>query len=407
VFLFDIASLPIDQIDDLAMFEERLGHFFYGREYPMRLLANSTRFPMHEPIGVVRTRHQRTEQLYSRTRTLREAIDAWSNDPVGVNLARAITDLDARTRAELAAELTRFGVDLTERQHDTAGQEQWDIFVNAIDTLFWHIPWAREAVRMYEVMEQQVLRAVQYTLLTWEPPDVSDLAIRAPLTTITRRPVTRMTALPPVITGHYRERLRHLEPDEPGQPYLAVLTSYDFSGEWNATLFHELISLNMDITIAVDVSTLNRSKSQRVAEMAYNAARIVARDRNLVDIRGEQVVSDARDVLAQLKGQTLHTIQIAILVRGKDRSELDANVITVRDLFGPRLKLMRPTGAQGQGFEALLHRAAQTDRCTMETTHPTLARRGMRRRHDWIPPAQPDPRTVRRNRPQRSFPDLH
>src|SRR5690606_1021298 len=112
------------------------------------------------------------------------------------------------------------------------------------------------------------------------------------------------------------------------------------------TLFHELISLNMDITIAVDVVTLNRTRSQRVAEMAYNAARLVARDTSLVDIRGEQVVHDAREVLGQLKGQTLHAIQVAILVRGKTKEELEANIVTVRDLFGPRLKLMRPSGAQ-------------------------------------------------------------
>ena len=110
----------------------------------------------------------------------------------------------------------------------------------ALDLVFWRVPWAREAVRMYELMERRVLRAVQYILLTWEPDDVSEMAIRVPLAATTRRPVRRIDYLPPVIAGPYREHLSYLAPEEPEQPYLAVLTSYDFAGEWDATLFHEL-----------------------------------------------------------------------------------------------------------------------------------------------------------------------
>ncbi|NTU78144.1 MAG: hypothetical protein HGA45_01865 [Chloroflexales bacterium] len=351
MYLFDIASLPIDLVGDLDRFEERLGAFFTARDFPMRLIAHSTAFPMHEPVAAVRESIHRIESLYVRTRTLREAIDAWCLDHDAVNLAAALHALGERERGELAAELGAIRPDLPASLDGSATAEQWEAFVAAVDLVFWRIPWAREAVRMYEVMERRVLRAVQYILLTWEPADVSEMAIRVPLAAATRRPVRRIDYLPPVIAGPYREHLAYLAPEEPEQPFLAVLTSYDFAGEWNATLFHELIALNLDITIAVDVVTLNRNKSQRVAEMAYNAAKLVARDHNLVDIRGEQVVEDAREVLGQLKGQTLHAIQVAILVRGKTREELEANVVTVRDLFGPRLKLLRPSGAQSAALK--------------------------------------------------------
>lgn len=346
MYLFDIASVPIDLVGDLDRFEERLGDFFFARDFPMRLIAHSSTFPMHEPIEAVRAQTHRAESLYTRTRSLREAIDAWCLDHTAVNLADALSMLGDRERIELVAQLSETCAELPDCINGMASVAQWEAFVAAVDLLFWRIPWAREAVRMYEVMERRVLRAVQYILLTWEPPDVAEMAIRVPLAAVTRRPVHRIDYLPPVIAGPYHEQLTYLAPEDPEQPYLAVLTSYDFAGEWNATLFHELISLNLDITIAVDVVTLNRNKSQRVAEMAYNAARLVARDKNLVDIRGEQVVADARDVLGQLKGQTLHAIQVAILVRGRTKEELEANIVTVRDLFGPRLKLMRPVGAQ-------------------------------------------------------------
>ena len=54
MYLFDIASVPIDLVGDLDRFEERLGGFFTARDFPMRLIAHSTAFPMHEPIAAVR-----------------------------------------------------------------------------------------------------------------------------------------------------------------------------------------------------------------------------------------------------------------------------------------------------------------------------------------------------------------
>jgi hypothetical protein len=351
MYLFDIASLPIDLVGDLDRFEERLGAFFTARDFPMRLIAHSTAFPMHEPVAAVRDSVHRTESLYVRTRALREAIDAWCLDHHAVNLADALHTLGEREAEELRDQLRESGFELARCCAATVDVATWEAFVAAVDLVFWRVPWARQAVEMYEVMERRVLRAVQYILLTWEPADVSEMAIRVPLAAATRRPVRRIDYLPPVIAGPYREHLSYLAPEDREQPFLAVLTSYDFAGEWNATLFHELIALNLDITIAVDVVTLNRNTSQRVAEMAYNAAKLVARDKNLVDIRGEQVVEDAREVLGQLKGQTLHAVQVAILVHGKTRDELEANVVTVRDLFGPRLKLLRPTGAQKEALK--------------------------------------------------------
>ena len=351
MYLFDIASVPIDLVGDMDRFEERLGHFFTARDFSMRLIAHSTAFPMHEPIAAVRAGTHQLERLYARTRSLRGAIDAWCRDHSAVNLAEALAALDGRAREELTSLIGASCPALAACLDGTADETQWEQFVAAVDLLFWRIPWARQAVEMYQVMERRVLRAVQYILMTWEPADVSEMAIRIPLAAATRRPVRRIDYLPPVISGPYREHLTYLAPEDPEQPFLAVLTSYDFTGEWNATLFHELISLNLDISIAVDITTLNRTKAQRVAEMAYNAAKLVARDKNLVDIRGEQVVHDAREVLGQLKGQTLHAIQVAILVRGKTREELEANVVTVRDLFGPRLKLLRPTGAQSAALK--------------------------------------------------------
>jgi hypothetical protein len=340
--IFELSSLPLDLAGDMDRFEERLGSFFAPRAFPMRLIAHSSRFPMHAPIRALRQALRPLEQLAQHVEALRVA------DPA---TARAtLAALDAATRMALWAALATHP-DCPAWQDGTATPAQWARLAPALDQATWRVPWAKEAVRMYELMEQRVLRAAQYLLITWEPADVSEQAIRLPLANATRRPVQRVTSLPPLLAGNYQERLAVLEPDDPAHPWLAVLTSYDCAGEWNATLFHDLISLNMDLTIALDITTMSRNKAQRVAEMAYNAARLVANDRRLVDTRGEQVVVDAREVLTQLKGQTLHQLQVAILVRGATKEELEANVVTVRDLFGPRLKLLRPLGAQGAALK--------------------------------------------------------
>jgi hypothetical protein len=346
--IFELSSVPLDPAGDLDRFEERLGFFFAQREFSMRLLGHSSRFPMQAPIRTLRSAIQPRERLAQQVRPVRAAIDAWQDTPSA--LTALLAELDATTRQGLWQALVGHP-DLGAWEDGTATIDQWAAFADALDGLFWRIPWAKEAIRMYELMEQRVLRSAQYHLLTWEPDDVSEQAIRLPLANAIRRSVQRVTNLPPIISGGYQERLAFLEPDTVGQPLLAVLLSYDCAGEWNATLFHDLISQNMDLSIALDITTMSRSKAQRVAEMAYNAARLVANDRRLVDTRGEQVVVDAREVLTQLKAQTLHQIQIAILVRGTTRDELEANVVTVRDLFGPRLKLFRPLGAQGAALK--------------------------------------------------------
>ena len=53
----------------------------------------------------------------------------------------------------------------------------------------------------------------------------------------------RIDYLPPVIAGPYQEHLTYLHPEEPEQPFLAVLSSYDFAGETVASLTREVTYL--------------------------------------------------------------------------------------------------------------------------------------------------------------------
>jgi hypothetical protein len=96
----------------------------------------------------------------------------------------------------------------------------------------------------------------------------------------------------------------------------------------------------------VDITTFSRPRAQREAEFAYNAARIAARDQQLLDTRAERVTRDAHTVLHALSHQTLHAIQLALLVSGETREDLETNVADARDRLSAKLKLTRPAGCQ-------------------------------------------------------------
>jgi hypothetical protein len=224
----------------------------------------------------------------------------------------------------------------------------WAVLADALDLLLWRLPWTKEAVRFYEELEQRHLRAATYLLLTWEPPDVSAQSLLTTLRHAFRRPVKRLEYLPSVISCPYSEQMRRLDPLEPGRPYYALLHSYDMQDEWDAATLHPLLASTYDVAIAIDIMTLARSKAQRLAEMAHNAATLVAKDKKLLDMRAERVTRDSQYALHELRHQTLHEIQLAVLVGGSTPEELEINVADIRDRLGPKLRLMRAAGAQGE-----------------------------------------------------------
>ena len=127
MYLFDIASVPIDLVGDIDRFEERLGAFFTARDFPMRLVAHSTAFPMHEPIAAVRDATHRVESLYARTRALRAAIDTWCHDHTAVDLADALLALDERAYDELRVQLREVGFDLASCFAERVDIAQWGV----------------------------------------------------------------------------------------------------------------------------------------------------------------------------------------------------------------------------------------------------------------------------------------
>lgn len=156
-----------------------------------------------------------------------------------------------------------------------------------------------------------------------------------------------LDALPAVLPGPYSERSTLLRPEQPGLPWLTILTGYDVRDTWNATTLHSLMDVPFDLAIAVDIQTHSRAKAQRMADLSHNLARTLIRQ-GTKDTRAERIYRDSEYVMHALQQQSLHDVHIALLVSGDTEEALTNNVAEVKARMGTALKLTRVAGVQGE-----------------------------------------------------------
>lgn len=344
--IFQLRSFPIEQEPDLGALEWRLGQWFADRPYPVRLLAYSHRFdirPARQPLDQAAAR---VATLLTSTAPLVRALTGGAPDDALrrlagfeqealLDLVAALPDVQPRLQAVLAGTY--------------AGDPAlWQAISDALAYQAWPLRWLREASAFYTALEQRHLRSATYLLLTWEPRDVSAEGLAATIRQSFRREPRLLDHLPPIITGTYREHDTMLQPERAGSPYLAILLSYDLRGAMDATTLHCLLDAPYDVALAIDVQTPARARALRQVELAYNTARSVTADARLKDARAERAQSDAEAALHELTRQGLHDVQIAVLVAGETRDDLESHVAEMRDRLGSALRLMRPAGMQGE-----------------------------------------------------------
>ena len=351
--IFRLTSFPIEQVPNLQALELDLAAWFVARDYPVRLLAYSQAFQMKKAIAHIQQAQAGMERIQHAVAPLLRAIDALLAGDSTADPAGALREVPPHILAILLEAFAAVPV----IQQVLVGEgsvgvdddrTRWAMLADAFDMVLWRLPWTKETIRFYQALEQRHLRAATYLMMTWEPPDVSAQSLITTLRHAFRRPVERLDALPSVLPCAYTEQMRRLEPREPGQPYYALLHSYDMQDEWDAVTLHPLLSSQYDVAIAIDIVTLSRNRAQRLAEMAHNAANLVAKDKKLLDMRAERVTRDAQYALHEMRHQTLHEIQLAVLIGGATPEELEINVADIRDRLGPKLRLMRAAGAQGE-----------------------------------------------------------
>ena len=353
--IMKLGSFPIEQERDLDSLERRLGGWFASRTYPTRLITFSRRFDLRPAITPL-THDQRDLTRLARCVTpLLTAIDDLLSGVPGADPAAVVQRMAS---AELGLLLDLFAADpLLQRvllDPTSMGADSvpmlWGIVADVLASLLWRLPWQKEMLRFYSALSERHLRSALHLMLTWEPPDVSGQAIADTLEHEFGRKTTILDHLPSILDGAYQvdEARARLVPEEYGRPYYTVLQSYDMRGVWDATTLHPLLSGAHDVAVAIDVHTLSRNKAMRMAELAYNTARMLAKDQQIIDMRAQRVKAAAEYVMHEVVRQSLHQVQIAVLVGGATPEELETNAQSIQERCGTQLRLMRVAGAQGE-----------------------------------------------------------
>jgi hypothetical protein len=350
--ILELSSFPIEQATNLEHVEQKLGDWFATLTYPVRLLAVSRAFDLRPAIGRLIREMRELYDLARIATPLMRSIDALLAGERLADPAAAVAVLGAD---ELGLLLDLFANEPLLQRLLLRGGEMgddagvlWGSLADALDSVLWRLPWMKEHLRFYEELQRRHLRSATYILITWESEDVSVGAITGTLRQATGRPVQVLSQLPPVLDGAYLKQPLSLKPEKLGAPYLTAALSYEIQGELDATTLHSLLNERYDVALAVDVVTLQREKAQRVAELAFNASRLLAADSRMLDTRAVGVRDSAERVSHELRRQSLHTIQMALLVAGASEEELAANYATSERKLGAQVKWFRPPYAQGE-----------------------------------------------------------
>ena len=350
MLIAQLESFPIEQAGELEALEWQLGAWAAGRTHPWRLLAYSRPFDMRPLVGATQARVRELLPLAEAAapilRAVRSGIDGRPDTPPPAALAGLTDDQRALLRAAVRG---RPELERTLRAPAQASDAGWMALAQALAAALWPVPWLKEMARFYEALGERHLRSATFFLLVWDVPAPQADALLDSLEHTLGRRVTLCDSLPPALAGAYRvdEQRAQLVPQTPGQPYMAVLRSHDMNGAWDALTLHTLLALDFDVALAVDVATFSPGRVIKELELAKRTAESVIRD-GKDDPVALRKLQQASAGMHRLDTESLHDVQVAVLVSADTPARLAANVASVRDRLGSSVRLDLVAGAQGE-----------------------------------------------------------
>jgi hypothetical protein len=157
--------------------------------------------------------------------------------------------------------------------------------------------------------------------------------------------------LTPLLEGEYQVMFDHLAPLDPRQPYLVLLVSHEFSGEWSwADPLVSLLRQSFAVSLVVDVER-NLSANEALRELVKyeNVLTDVLANARGRDPKAEGAYRDVQLAMAKANsGLALHFTTVVVAVKGATLTEVRQNVAAVRSLSAARLALVVLPGGQGE-----------------------------------------------------------
>jgi len=349
--------------DSLDGLESRQTNFWASYTHPSRLISRTRHFSFEPIRQELRLRSAPLDDL----RELIPCLEAALEQPTGPRMSevqeRVRRRLDALHRAtailrnakEVQAVLTRLA-----DGYGTPAHVQ--TLLDGCTYAVWRWRWYANYRRAYHVMEQDdPPLAIDHFFLTWVDDYTNVEALQQTLKHTFLLPDITSAPLPALFYGRYQEEATYLAPEEPGQPFMCVLTGWDTRGDWDLTSLSGLLMSDHQLALAVDIHTLPRGKAIRATTNAWNVLKeSVSGQYAVKDARAERAFHAVNHVMDQLDVQSLHEVAFAVLLQAPTLEALNREAQTLRDGLGMRLRLDRVAGAQAEYLKFFLPVPAST-----------------------------------------------
>lgn len=217
--------------------------------------------------------------------------------------------------------------------------------------------WRAEGLAAYSrfmerLTRQSAMYRVDHELLVWARSETEAQATVSSLTGwlgVSARPVRELT---PLLVGDYIINWDHLQPVDPRHPYLVLMVSHEFSGEWSwADPLVTLLRQPFPVSIAVDVErSLPSNEALRELVKYENVLLdVLSNNRGGRDPKAEAALQDVQLAMAKANaGLSLHFATVVVAVEGLTLEEVRRHAEAVRSLCAARLALVVLPGGQGE-----------------------------------------------------------
>jgi hypothetical protein len=329
--------------------ESRFTNYWASANYAARLITRTRRLSFAPFRQELRTRLGPLDDL----RELLPLIEATWSDPAAIPPLRE--HLARRHDAAIRATATLHDAEAVRQAiaavlADAPTPDNLILLLDGCTRAIWRWRWLKNQRRMYDVLEQDLAPlAIDHYFLCWPEVETNPDAIRQVLKGTFLLPDVQAAPLPALIPGRYREEATYLHPEEPGDPYLTVLTGWDTRGAWDLLSLSPLLMADYELALAIDIATLPRPRAQRRTTDAYSMLKQAVFGKYAVkDARSERALAAVNHTLSQLDVQNLHQVAYAVLLQAPSLPALERQAQTVRDTLGVRLRLDRVVGGQAE-----------------------------------------------------------
>lgn len=215
--------------------------------------------------------------------------------------------------------------------------------------------WQHRALAAYgRFLETLTREAAMYQanheLIVWSGSDTEAHATVSSLASwmgVSARPAE----LTPLLKCEYEINLDHLAPLDPHRPYMILLVSHEFTGEWSWTdPLVTLLRQTFPVSLIIDVER-NLASNDALKELVkYENVLldILANNKTGRNPKAEGALQDVQLAMAKANaGLSLHFTTVVVAVQGATLEEARKNVEAVRTMTAARLALVVLPGGQG------------------------------------------------------------